>query len=257
MSAGNGTGGVGGLATVVVAVADAAVEALRHTPEQLPELARAGVVDAGGLGLVIIFEALAEVVADRVPTANLAGSGAGVRPVSVVRETGSEEYGYEVQYLLDAPAARVAPLRADLAGLGDSLVIVGADAPVSDGATTVWNVHVHVNDVGAAIEAGIRAGRPHRISVTHFADGSGGPAPAPPPAPAAVAVSGAAAGVPDGSVAVVVAHGCPGLADLLAAEGVAVWADAEAPTSAEIVAAIRATDRRWVVLLPNGAGAHA
>src|SRR4051795_4134661 len=66
-------------------------------------------------------------------------------------------------YLLDCddPAA-VERLKRDLAPLGDSLVVVGGDG--------LWNVHVHVDDVGAAIEAGIEAGRPHRVRVTHFAE---------------------------------------------------------------------------------------
>src|SRR6059058_5172618 len=66
-------------------------------------------------------------------------------------------------YLLDAadPAAVEKP-KGDLARLGDSLVVVGGDG--------LWNVHVHVDDVGAAIEAGIAAGRPHRVRVTHFAE---------------------------------------------------------------------------------------
>ena len=69
---------------------------------------------------------------------------------------------YEVMYLLDAPAEAIPPLRATLAPLGDSLVVVGAEP--------TWNVHVHVDDAGAAIEAGIEAGRPHRIRSTHFRD---------------------------------------------------------------------------------------
>ncbi len=70
---------------------------------------------------------------------------------------------YEVMYLLDAedephPAAQ-AGARALWA------------TPWSwSAATGLWNVHVHVDDVGAAIEAGIEAGRPHRIRVTHFAE---------------------------------------------------------------------------------------
>ena len=66
-------------------------------------------------------------------------------------------------YLLDAEddhdPRRSAPA---LGALGDSLVVVGGDG--------LWNVHVHVDDVGAAIEAGIEAGRPHRVRVTHFAE---------------------------------------------------------------------------------------
>jgi len=65
-------------------------------------------------------------------------------------------------------------LGATLSGLGDSLVIVGAGqmGAVDPAGVPVptWNVHVHVNEVGAAIEAGVEAGRPHRISVTRFAD---------------------------------------------------------------------------------------
>ena len=66
-------------------------------------------------------------------------------------------------YLLDAADDAVtAAARAGSRGLGDSLVVVGGEG--------LWNVHVHVDDVGAAIEAGIEAGRPHRVRVTHFAE---------------------------------------------------------------------------------------
>jgi dihydroxyacetone kinase-like predicted kinase len=112
----------------------------------------------------------------------------------VARETGSDSYAYEVQYLLDT--ADAAPLRDELAGLGDSVVVVGTGEGT-------WTVHVHVNDIGAAIEAGVRAGRPHRITVTRFAD-------EPPPdfRRAGTAVVAVAPGV--------------GVAELFAAEGVLV-----------------------------------
>ena len=67
---------------------------------------------------------------------------------------------YEVQYLLDAGAdQRVDRAAGRLSALGDSVAVVRT------GDATRWNVHVHVDDVGAAIEAGIEAGRPHRITV--------------------------------------------------------------------------------------------
>jgi dihydroxyacetone kinase-like predicted kinase len=69
---------------------------------------------------------------------------------------------YEVMFLLEADDLRIPALRSALDGLGDSVVVVGGDR--------LWNVHVHVDDVGAAIEAGIAAGRPYRVRVTHFAD---------------------------------------------------------------------------------------
>ena len=65
-------------------------------------------------------------------------------------------------YLLEADDDAIPALRQALAPLGDSLVVVGGEG--------LWNVHVHVDDVGAAVEAGIRAGAPRRIQVTHFAE---------------------------------------------------------------------------------------
>jgi hypothetical protein len=223
------------LDSVVRAAARAATEALARTPEQLPVLARAGVVDAGGRGLVVLLDALVEVVTgDAAP--GPAPSPVRVRgPVTVSREMGSETFGYEVQYLLDATAEAVAGLRTALAGLGDSIVVVGAGAPDAAGVQT-WNVHVHVNDVGSALEAGVRAGRPHRIAVTRFAD----QVPAPALDPAARA-------------AVVVAPG-PGLAELFAADG-AVPVDGT-PSTVEVLDAVLSTRAGHVVVLPNDTNNH-
>src|SRR5205823_13365364 len=69
---------------------------------------------------------------------------------------------FEVMYLLEADDRATRVLREELAALGDSLLVVGGDG--------LWNVHVHVDDAGAAVEAGIRAGRPYRAKVTYFAE---------------------------------------------------------------------------------------
>ncbi len=69
---------------------------------------------------------------------------------------------YEVMYLLtDTTQEAVKALTSALDRLGDSLLVVGGPE--------LWNVHVHVDDPGAAVEAGITAGRPERIRITHFA----------------------------------------------------------------------------------------
>lgn len=165
--AASGAVGAGPIGHVATTAASAAREALRRTPEQLDVLRRAGVVDAGGRGLTVLLDALAETVT----------GGGGAEPddaqpedpaVTVRADDHHGEAGpaYEVMYLLDAPAERLPLLRERLAGLGDSLVVVGGDG--------LWNVHVHVCDVGAAIEAGMDAGRPHGIRVTDLS--------APPPA---------------------------------------------------------------------------
>ena len=137
----------------------AAREALARTPLQMERLARAGVVDAGGRALVVVLDATEQAFTGRVPERVL-------HQVPVPTAAGEDlvEGGpsYEVMYLLEADDEQVTPLRSTLDGLGDSLVVVGGDR--------LWNVHVHTDDVGAAIEAGLAAGRPYRIAVTHFAD---------------------------------------------------------------------------------------
>jgi DAK2 domain fusion protein YloV len=204
------------LADVAGAAASGAARALARTPDQLPVLARAGVVDAGGRGLCLLLESLATVVAGE-PVPLPRGRPQPVR--ETVRETGSDAYGYEVQYLLDADDTT--RLRAELAELGDSLVVVGT----GDG---TWTVHVHVNDIGSAIEAGVRAGRPHRITVTRFADE--------PPARR------------EGTAVVVVAPGA-GVAELFEAEGV-LLADG---TEDAVLAAVLSAGTGAAVVLPGRA----
>ncbi|NUW34883.1 DAK2 domain-containing protein [Nonomuraea sp. SMC257] len=146
----------GDLAAVARRAAREARAALRRTPEQLDVLARSGVVDAGGAGLAIILESLA--------TAVTGDSGeryevpAPTSRVSPMTEVGA---GYEVMYLLDADDAAVAKLREELDAMGDSLVVVGGDG--------LWNVHVHVDEAGPAVEAALRVGRPYRIKITYLA----------------------------------------------------------------------------------------
>ncbi|MET0930096.1 MAG: DAK2 domain-containing protein [Aeromicrobium sp.] len=146
--------------TVFAKAARAAREALARTPEQMEMLARAGVVDAGGRALVVVLDATEQALTGRVPEQVVAQI---PQPIRVAGDDLSADGpSYEVMYLLEADDADIAPLRAALMSLGDSLVVVGGDR--------LWNIHVHVDDVGAAIEAGMAAGRPYRIAVTHFAD---------------------------------------------------------------------------------------
>ncbi|WP_286689449.1 DAK2 domain-containing protein [Aeromicrobium sp. REDSEA-S38_B2] len=134
--------------------------ALERTPEQLARLAEAGVVDAGGRALVVVLDATERALTGRAPTP-------AAQHVPTPLAASGDDFveggpAYEVMYLLDAEESEIPALRHTLDALGDSLVVVGGDR--------LWNVHVHVDDVGAAIEAGLQAGRPYRIAVTHFAD---------------------------------------------------------------------------------------
>ncbi|MEW1954136.1 DAK2 domain-containing protein [Terrabacter sp. NPDC080008] len=164
-------------ATGVHAVARAAYEAsrtaLEHTPEQLEVLARAGVVDAGGAGLVALLECLEQVCAGHGSPSRAGASARGMRRRPDPGRPGPDRSSpahdprsravphYEVMYLLrDSDDAAVDGLRARLVELGDSVLVVGGDG---DGE---WNIHAHVDDAGAAVEAGIEAGRPHRVRIT-------------------------------------------------------------------------------------------
>ncbi|MEV4318371.1 DAK2 domain-containing protein [Actinocrispum sp. NPDC049592] len=145
----------------------AAADALALTPQQLEVLAENGVVDAGGRGVLVVLESLVTVVNERdepvVPFSVPISS-----PVAA-REAGSTEFNYEVMYLLDGTTEeKTGRLRDVLGQLGDCVSVVG------DGAG-LWTVHVHCNDIGAAIEAGVETGRPHRIMVARFADAEGAP----------------------------------------------------------------------------------
>jgi uncharacterized protein len=166
-----------GLVETLEATRAAAVEALWKTPTQLDVLAEAGVVDAGGAGLVLLYDALLYAADDRpVPdelelpesVASLLATGA---PLSV-RPVPGEAVGpgaqasvsprYEVMYLLAADDALIPAFKDVWAGIGDSIVVSGGDG--------MWNCHIHTDEIGAAIEAGIDAGRPQDIRVTDLAD---------------------------------------------------------------------------------------
>lgn len=225
-----------GLATVAEAAVAGARDALARTPEQLEVLARAGVVDAGGAGCVVLLDALLEAITgihDNREGQRIRPSPANPEPV----RSDAIKYGgpaYEVMFLIDAPDDRVPHLRDRLTGLGDCLVVVGGDG--------LWNVHVHVDDIGAAIEAGIEAGRPYRIKVTHL-DGAQGRA-----EPDLHGLDRQRAG----RVLVAVAHG-PGVAALLMDEGVVpvMALPGRRPSTQELLDGALGSGAAEVVLLPS------
>jgi DAK2 domain fusion protein YloV len=227
-----GVTGLDTLAEVAQAAVRAAAEALADTPRQLPVLAEAGVVDAGGKGIVVLLDALVAVVSGQ-PVGPVAARPAGAEParppITMItqREAGSDQYSYEVMYLLDAEAGAATVLRDRLDGLGDCVSVAG------DGAG-LWAVHVHCDDVGAAIEFGVEAGRPHDIRVVRFAD-----------APSHES------GRFSRDRAVVVPVRSAELAELLAGEGVAVLHAGAEPEPYELLEVITGTRAAHVTVLPT------
>ena len=259
----------GGLAAVARAAHAGARSALAETPRQLAVLGAAGVVDAGGRGLVSVLGALADAVTGDRPLGPLAvsdpvaplpplagcqrgaasfraalhipeGTPPGPSPylrwgdpqAGLPERAGAAGGAFEVVYLLNAPDPAVPALRARLDQLGDSLVMVGGEG--------LWKVHVHVDDAGAAVEAGVEAGRPHRIRITHL----GG---------AALPAEGEPAQLPHLVRAVVAVVEGAGLARLCAEAGAIPLRvpPGVQPASGDIAAKIAAARAREVVLLPN------
>jgi DAK2 domain fusion protein YloV len=146
------------LGVVVQAAAQAAREALAQTPSQLDVLSRAGVVDAGGRGLVVLLDVLDAVVAERafvVPESRLAAP-----RLDGCENADGLSAAYEVMYLIDTDDARVPALRAALDEIGEAVVVSGGDG--------LWNVHVHTDDAPAAVELGVAAGRPYDVRITEI-----------------------------------------------------------------------------------------
>lgn len=229
------------LADLVTVVAQAARQALLETTSQLDVLAEAGVVDAGGAGLVVIIDALAQAVTGK-QSRPLPDIGAGPVPLDQsCPSLAAPGPAFEVMFLLDAVAGDLPPMRRELARLGDSLVVVGGSG--------LWHVHVHVDDAGAAVEAGLRAGRPHRIRVTHLASGE--------PSAATADVAGSRAGtppVPDpDQVGLVACAAGPGLAALFALAGAVpvLGEHGRRASTEEVLSAVRAAGTSCVVVLPN------
>lgn len=128
-------------------------EAVRRTPDLLPILKAAGVVDSGGQGLYLILEGMLRylkgepVELEEAPMAAQASPGA---RATEALEPGSEGYGYDVQFILVGRHLDVEQIRRDLEAMGDSVLVVGD-------ANTV-KVHLHVHDPGRPLSYAIRWG---------------------------------------------------------------------------------------------------
>ncbi len=243
--------GAASLLEVLEAARSAGQVALDATPEQLPVLKEAGVVDAGGAGLLLLLDAALHVVADRpIPPPPAAPEGLGELTASEAHGMAGGGGGgsiadlrYEVMYLLEAPDAAVPAFKEVWAGIGDSIVVVGGDG--------IWNCHIHTDDIGASIEAATDIGRPRRIRVTDLLEQveeerwvrEG-----------AEAVSGETPPGRDVVTAVVAVATGEGIRRIFRSLGVtSIVAGGQSmnPSTAQLLEAVVATGAGEVVLLPN------
>jgi hypothetical protein len=246
------TGTAADLITVLAAARDQGEDALERTPEMLPVLAEAGVVDAGGAGLLLLLDVLLHVVDGRAVPEPRVGEGAVRSDAHLVHSAGDRhgdgesDLRYEVMYFLEAPDSAIPSFKDVWAGIGDSIVVVGGDG--------IWNCHIHTDDIGAAIEAAVDAGRPREIRVTDLmeqveeerwvreATGAGEVVDLPPHAsePVRTAVVAVAAG-----------DGIKRIFYSLGVQGIVAGGQSMNPSTAELLAAVEAVPADEVVILPN------
>lgn len=248
-----------GLAGVLRAARDAGRSALDRTPEMLPVLKDAGVVDAGGAGFLLLLDAALNVVdGEPIPTPeNSIGGDATDLPNFDVSSLSSPDahdevsvadLRYEVMYFLHLDDERIGEFKSDWAEIGDSIVVVGGDG--------LWNCHVHTNDIGAAIEVAIDlGGRPKQIRVTdlfeevaerHASHGSHDDS--------GVGTEARWSGLPRVTTAVVAVCSGSGLEELfgqLGVQGIVTGGQTLNPSTAELLDAVTRVNADEVIVLPN------
>ncbi len=251
----------GSLVEVIRAARDRARIALDNTPEQLPVLKDAGVVDAGGAGYLLMLDSALHIVAgDPIPEAEQFDDAGPVgaafeavanRSSGVDGELDVSEQRYEVMYFMDLLDERIDDFKRGWGEIGDSIVVVGGDG--------LWNCHVHTNDIGAAIETALTLdGRPKEIRVTDLfgevaeeharreAEMTSSATPG--------VASGPGAGLPPVTTAVVAVCSGDGLVELFAqlgVQGVVTGGQTMNPSTAELLDTVEHVNADQVVILPN------
>lgn len=230
--------------------------ALLATPEQLEVLARAGVVDSGGAGLIVVMESFAEALgvdvedAGRYPWLDHAGeiTDAVVPDLSSVEleSAGESEMRFEVMFSLESTQQQVEAMKTVWSGIGDSIVVVGAEG--------VFRCHIHTNEIGPSIEAGIQAGKVSDINVTDLihqidelswvSDGLSQPA---------VLVDNQQTAV----VAVAAGAGVARLFKSFGVQSVVVGGQGRNPSIKELLDAVESANSSSVLLLPNNSNIQA
>ena len=239
------------LVTVLEVARTAGQVALDGTPELLPVLAEAGVVDAGGAGFLLMLDAMLHVADGREIPAPMVGEGVVrsdahlVEPAIQEAHDSVSDLRYEVMYFLEAADEAIPAFKDVWAGIGDSIVVVGGDG--------IWNCHIHTDDIGAAIEAAVDCGRPRQIRVTDLLEqveeerwvreaDADSVLELPPHAtePVTTAVVAVAAG-----------DGIKRIFYSLGVQGIVAGGQSMNPSTADLLAAVEAVPADQVVILPN------
>jgi DAK2 domain fusion protein YloV len=239
------------LGATLRAARDAGRLSLDRTPDLLPVLKEAGVVDAGGAGFMLLLDAALNVVDGDpmpLPEDSIGGDALDEPLPAMMSMTAPDSHGevsvadlrYEVMYFLHLEDGKIDQFKNDWGEIGDSIVVVGGDG--------IWNCHVHTNDIGAAIEVAIDlGGRPKQIRVTDLFEEVA-------ERHAVHDAQRAAAGLPAVTTAVVAVCSGSGLEELFAqlgVQGVVTGGQTLNPSTAELLDAVEHVNAQQVIVLPN------
>ncbi len=251
LSAANG----GTLSAVLHSARTAGRLALANTPEMLPVLKQAGVVDAGGAGFLLLLDAALFIVEGEPLPLPSDDEGPDLQTLDALahRTTNGEvdvsELRYEVMFLLDLDDAKARDFKNAWGKIGDSIVVVGGDG--------LYNCHIHTNDIGGAIEAPLElGGRPRSIRITDLFEEMAEEH-AKRDAEHGVAVKQpmpTTSSFPPVTCAVVAVASGDGIAELfgqLGVHGVVTGGQTLNPSTAELLDAVERMNARQVIILPN------
>ncbi len=139
---------------------EAAKVSLEKTPELLPALKKAGVVDAGGMGFIVILEGMLSVIADGV----MIESADEVKPAAPAAVAAAEEevkFGYSAEFSIQRNTLKdISALRAYLETIGDCVVVVDDEELIK--------VNVHTDHPGKAIEEGLKFGELTKVKINNM-----------------------------------------------------------------------------------------
>lgn len=155
------------LLNLIDSIIEAGQEMLKKTPEMLPVLKEAGVVDAGGAGLIVIYKGFKMAIDGEEVASELDFSLPKKAPASSMQNisTADIKYGYCTEFFITdldehVTEETIDKLREKLLQLGDSLVVVGDPELVK--------VHVHTNDPGKALQLALRLGQLSKIKIENM-----------------------------------------------------------------------------------------
>ncbi|MGD8858113.1 MAG: DAK2 domain-containing protein [Chloroflexota bacterium] len=219
-------------------------QALARTPDMLPVLKQAGVVDAGGQGLVYILDGMLRHVHGEMFADAEAVTAMDIPAQAKAAPAEGIENPYDVQFILLGDSLDLMSVRQEIDAMGDSTVVVGDE--------TTIKVHVHVKDPGVPISYGISLGHITDVVVENMQMqmehiiGTAASAVAPQAEPEMSLAPGQI-----GVVAVTAGDGLAQIFRSLGAAGIVNGGQSNNPSTEEIYEVVQGIPADDIVILPN------